>query len=116
MEFTVEFYEKSEGNYPAEEFINSLDVKMRAKVYRSIMLLEEFGNELRMPFFEYISDGIFELRTKQGSDITRVLYFFYVGNKIILTNGFIKKSNKIPDVELKLAIKYKNDYLNRGVK
>lgn len=35
---------------------------------------------------------MFELRTKQGSDITRVLYFFIVGKKAILTNGFIKKN------------------------
>ena len=37
---------------------------------------------------------MFELRTKQGSDITRVLYFFIVGKKAILTNGFIKKRRR----------------------
>ena len=41
-------------------------------------------------------EGIFELRAKVGSDITRVLYFFYVERHIILTNGFIKKTQKTP--------------------
>ena len=49
-------------------------------------------------------------RTKQGSDITRVLYFFIVGKKAVLTNGFIKKSQKTPKAEKELAKKYKADY------
>ena len=60
-----------------------------------------------------IRHGIFELRTKQGSDITRVLYFFVVGKKAILTNGFIKKSQKTPKAEKELAKKYKADYERR---
>lgn len=55
-------------------------------------------------------DGIFELRTKQGSNITRVLYFFFIGKKVILTNGFVKKSQKTPKAEKELAKKYKADY------
>ena len=40
---------------------------------------------------------------KQGSNITRVLYFFYIGKKIIATNGFVKKTQKTPPKELKLV-------------
>ena len=49
------------------------------------------GPSLREPYSKPLENGIFELRTKQGSDITRVLYFFIVGKKAVLTNGFIKK-------------------------
>lgn len=35
--------------------------------------------------------------------ILAVLYFFYYGGKIILTNGFIKKTQKTPRKEIKLA-------------
>ena len=52
-------------------------------------------------------------RTKQGSDITRVLYFFIIGKKAVLTNGFIKKSQKTPKAEKELAKKYKADYERR---
>lgn len=65
---------------------------MRAKVFRTIELLEMKGNHLREPFSKHLVDGIFELRVKQGSNISRVLYFFVVGNKVILTNGFVKKN------------------------
>ena len=59
------------------------------------------------------ADGIFELRTKQGSNITRIFYFFFVGKKAIITNGFVKKTQKTPKVEIELAKKYKADYERR---
>ena len=77
-------------------------------------MLADYGNELREPYTKCIGDGIFELRIKSGSDISRVIYFFYVGKRIILTNGFIKKTNKTPKCEIELAQKYRQDYLNRG--
>lgn len=46
-------------------------------------------------------------------DIARVLCFFMFGQKIIITNGFIKKTQKTPKREIKLAKKYRNDYLKR---
>ena len=75
-QFTVEFYEKDNGERPAEEFMRSLDKKMSARLYAIIEVLEEKGNLLREPYSKYLEDGIFEIRGKVGSDISRVLYFF----------------------------------------
>ena len=54
-----------------------------------------------------------ELRAKVGSDISRVLYFFVVGHKVVLTNGFIKKTQKTPRSGIERAKKYRADYLSR---
>lgn len=113
QEFTVEFYDLPDGTEPAKEFILSLDVKMRAKMLRTVELLAHNGTELREPHSKPLSDGIFELRAKVGSDISRVLYFFVVGRKIILTNGFIKKTQKTPPGEIEKARQYRKDYLSR---
>ena len=109
--FTVEFYEKNSGEKPCIEFLNTLEVKLRAKVFRDLALLEEKGTELRLPYSEHIDEGIFELRTKQGTNIIRSLYFFFVGNKIIVTNGFRKKTQKTPSRVIALAKEYRKDYL-----
>lgn len=108
--FTVEFFEKPDGTYPAEEFILAQNIKMKAKIYRTLELLEEWGYELREPYSKILDDGIFELRVKQGTDISRVLYFFVVDKRIILTNGFTKKSQKTPAREIALAKKYRAIY------
>lgn len=113
QEYKIEFYDKADGSEPAKEFILSLDLKMRAKVLRTVALLRDAGPFLREPYSKPLDDGIFEIRTKFGSDITRVLYFFMVGQKIILTNGFIKKTQKTPASEIALAKQYRADYLAR---
>ena len=111
--FEVDFYEKENGEQPAKEFMLSLDKKLRAKLADTITILQDNGYELREPYSKHISEGIFELRAKQGSDITRVMYFFYVDRHIILTNGFIKKTQKTPQSEIEKAKRYRSDYLKR---
>ena len=113
QEYEIEFYDKADGSEPVKEFILSLDKKMQAKVLRTVALLREEGPCLREPYSKELDDGIFEIRTKFGSDITRVLYFFVVGKKVILTNGFIKKTQKTPASEITLAKQYRADYLAR---
>ena len=113
QEFEILFYEKPDGTEPVKEFLDSLDVKMRAKMLRTVMLLAQNGTQLREPYSKPLDDGIFELRAKVGSDISRVLYFFIVGKKAILTNGFIKKTQKTPAAEIDRAKRYRSDYLSR---
>ena len=113
MGYTVEYYEKDDGSRPAEEFILSQDNKMQAKIFAALEWLESKGPALREPYSKVLDDGIFEVRAKQGSDISRVLYFFVVGRRVILTNGFVKKTMKTPKTELDLARKYKADYERR---
>lgn len=111
--FDVDFYRTESGKCPTEEYLDSLNKKLRVKTLRSILILEEFGNELRHPISAPLGDGIFELRTIVGNDITRVLYFFMIGEKIILTHGFTKKTQKTPSRELEKAKKCREDYMRR---
>ena len=60
-----------------------------------------------------MEDGIFELRCKLGSNITRALYFFYVGKRIVVTNGFVKKTQKTPPGEIKIAKDRRKDWIER---
>ncbi len=116
QDFEIIFYEKADGTEPAKDFLLSLDVKMRAKMFRTIEMLKRNGNELREPESKQLEDGIMELRAKVGSDISRVLYFFIVGKKVILTNGFVKKTQKTPRSQIELAKRYRADYLSRKEK
>lgn len=114
--FEVEFYRTVDGSCPVEEFLLSLDDKMRAKLLMSAALLEANGPFLREPYSKPLGDGIFEIRAQQGNNITRVLYFFFVGRKIVLTNGFIKKTQKTPPAVINTAKKYRAEYLERKEK
>ena len=111
--FEIESYRLENGKSPVEDFIRSLDKKMQAKALAAIDILSEYGNELREPYSKSMGEGLFELRIKFSSDISRIFYFFVVNNKIILTNGFVKKTVKTPKAEIELARKYKKDYERR---
>ena len=74
-EFTVEFYEDTQGNKPIEDFFLTLDIKMRVKLLGILKILEEKGNQLRELYSKHLGDGIFEIRGKVGTDITRDLNF-----------------------------------------
>lgn len=112
--FEIIFYETANGNSPAYDFIKSQETKMRAKILKTLELLQERGYSLRMPYSEALGDGIFQVRAQVGNNITRVLYFFFVGQKIILTNGFVKKTQETPSAEIELAKKYRADFFDRS--
>ena len=79
----------------------------------TIAMLRTNGTMLREPYSKPLSEGIFELRARVGTDISRVLYFFFVGHRIVLTNGFIKKTQKTPPAEIERAKRYRSEYLSR---
>ena len=109
----IEFYEDAKGKKLVNEFLDGLDIQMRQKMLRSVKALQEIGIALRMPLSEYLEDGIFELRAQVGSNISRVLYFFVVDDKAVLTHGFIKKTQKTPKKEIQKAKEIREEYLKR---
>ena len=111
--FEVIFYEKKNGECPVEEFILKLDLKMRVKIIGLLEILEEKGNLFREPYSKHLEDGIFEIRCKVGNNTVRILYFFYYRGKIILTNGFKKKTKKTPKSEIELAKNRRKDYIGK---
>lgn len=111
--FDIRYYESHAGRRPVEEFIDGLDVKMRAKVFGRLELLEEYGPQIGMPFSRHLEDGIFELRLAQGGNTVRILYFFAVGRTIVLTHGFVKKTRRTPAREIERAKRLRGDWKQR---
>ncbi|WP_232371625.1 type II toxin-antitoxin system RelE/ParE family toxin [Leptospira ainazelensis] len=97
---------------PAEEFLTNLESKLKAKSFRTIELLKDFGPELREPFSKKIQsiDGLFELRVKQGSNICRFFYFFEKDKIVIITSGYVKKDQKTNKDQLTKARNLMNSF------
>jgi phage-related protein len=92
--WTVEFM-----NQTVEAEFESLPAEVRAK---TLNLIREFGlPNIGMPYIKHVQDKIWELRALQG----RSLYITTTGEKIIILRCFIKKSNKTPRRELRIALK-----------
>jgi len=111
--YDVEYYRKADGTIPVKSFIDGLPTKAQAKITRDIMLLSNNGLDLREPHSKPLGDGIFELRCQSDGNQLRVLYFFMNGKRIILTNGFTKKTQRTPVTEISIAKKYRKDFLSK---
>lgn len=114
----LDFYVKENGKIPVQDFLYSLNPKLRAKAFSDIELLKQLGTELKEPYVKPIkgkdNKGLYELRIKFSSDIARIFYFIYYNNKFVLLHGFIKKTVKTPETEIKRAKKYMEDYKRRS--
>ena len=112
----IDYYEMENGKIPAYEFINELPVKLRAKAFMELALLEELGTQIKLPYSRPMKNGLHELRIQQGNNAARIFYFFFIEEKIILLSGFIKKTQRTPGDEIEKAMKYKSDYERRYTK
>lgn len=110
----IEFYVKANGRSPGREFLDNLSFQDDLPfVDRMFNLLAEYGHGLRRPYVDYLQDDIWELRVKARRGQIRFFYFYFMGKKIIITHGFLKKTSKVPESEVKRAIKYRLDYYSR---
>lgn len=111
MKITCYYFVSENGRSPVKEFINSLDLRTQAKFSFVKGLLEEFGHRLPEPHAKYIGDQIFELRFVGVEGAVRILYFFFHQDKAILTNGFVKKTDKTPSGEKRTTILRRKAFL-----
>jgi phage-related protein len=65
--------------------------------------MEVYGPDLGMPHTRAMGEGLFELRLKAGEGIARVFYCTLVGCRVVMLHQFVKKSDKTPLNQLKIA-------------
>jgi len=111
--YTIVYYKTNRGDIPVTSFLDEQESKAQAKLIKHINLLSKEGPGLRRPYADYLRDGIYELRVKFSPNGYRILYFFAVKEKIVLTHGIVKKSDKVPEVEIEKAIRYKLEFERR---
>lgn len=99
MEWQIVYY-----NENLEQEILNLPDGLLARYFHLTGLMIEFGSNLGLPHTKAIDKGLFELRVKSKEGIARVFFCTKIGKKIMMLHSYIKKSQKIPKRELKIAI------------
>ena len=113
----VTFYKTVDGKCPIEDFLNSLSGKVAQKVTWVLSLLEDM-DIVPSSYFKKLtgSEGIWECRIQFGSNAYRIFCYFDDKSVVVLTNGFMKKSQKTPQSEIEKAEAYRRDFLERRKK
>lgn len=97
-----------------EEYLDTLSNKQIEKAFFVLELVESLEIVPRK-FFEKLesTDNIWEIRVQLGSNIFRLLGFLDGAELIVLNHAFTKKTQKIPNNEIKIAEQRKKDYFSR---
>jgi phage-related protein len=113
---TVTFYTTADGKCPMRDFLDSLPAKTAQKATWVLKLLEDL-DIVPSSYFKKLSgtEEIWECRITFGSNAYRIFCFFAGGSIVVLTHGFLKKSQKTPTAEMGKAEVYRKDFLKRRI-
>lgn len=98
------FYENANGRQPVREWLLDLSPEDR-KIVGSDIQKVEFGWPLGMPYCRSLGDGLWEVRSNLADGKIGRVVFCIVRKCMVLLHAFIKKTQKTPAHDLKLALK-----------
>ena len=102
------FYESPSGNEPVREWLKGLPAQDRKSIGLDIATVE-YDWPVGMPLCGSLGKGLWEVRSHiSDGKIARVI-FCTVKSRMVLLHGFVKKTEKTPDKDLKLALKRKSE-------
>ena len=111
----IYFYRTISGHSPVEEFFDTLSDRQVEKIFWVLRIIRDLEYIPKKYFKKLVNtDNIWEVRVKSRNNIFRILGFFDKNKFIVLINGFVKKTQKTPRKEIKLAQDRKKDYLERN--
>ena len=98
-----------------KDYFEEFFVKQRQKVKDKILWtfdVIELHQHVPENYLKHMegTDGLYEIRVQQGSDIFRILCFFDEGKLVVLANAFQKKTQKTPKQEILKALKIREEY------
>jgi phage-related protein len=99
MNWTVGFL-----NDAAQAEVEALPASLRASFLRIVELIEAEGLErMREPYVKHLEGKLWEMRLRGRDGIARSVYVTAAGKRVVVLRTFVKKTQKTPRRELKLA-------------
>lgn len=109
--FRIEFYVAPNGNIPAEDWLERLPLEAQQKFAALFARMGDTGKIWNERKFKHLTETnqLFEFKVEAD----RLLCFFFVGRRLILTHGFKKTGDRTPKREIDRAETYKSDFERR---
>jgi phage-related protein len=98
VDYTIVYYSES-----VQKQILQLPDTLAARYVVLTRRMIALGPNLGEPHTKAFGDGLFELRLKGAEGIARVFFCTVVGRRIVMLHSFIKKSERTPQRELRIA-------------
>lgn len=107
MGWTVEFLTDD-----VEDELRALPRDMQARFLRIVSVIESRGLEqVHEPYVKHLQGKLWEMRLTGRDGISRALYVAASGQRVVVVRVFIKKTQKTPPREIRLALERAKDVL-----
>lgn len=111
-QWKIEFYQSKSDNPLVYDWFLNQEPKVKARFAQIFDLLQDKGTSVGMPYVRpVVNTKLYEIRVEQSTNIYRIFYFAYTGQRFILLHGFQKKTQKTPKKEIELAEKRRKEFL-----
>lgn len=108
----VTYYLTKNGDNPVSDFLDTLQAQPQSKLLRIFSNIEEYGLQSVIPHIKKLSGTPFWEIRLLGQDNIRVIYVVPTQLQVLALHGFVKKSQKTPTKELKIASNRYHEYLS----
>jgi phage-related protein len=107
------FYRNINGLEPVKRWLKDELRKVDRRIVGTDIGTVERGWPVGMPLCRNLGNGLWEVRSDIEDGIARVIFFFHE-SELVLLHGFVKKTQKTPQSEIKLALGRKKEIERRG--
>lgn len=97
----VRFFRTVNGREPAREWLQGFSIEDKKTIGTDIKTVQ-WAWPIGMPLVDNLGEGLWEIRTNLGNRIVRV-FFHIQDEQVVILHGIIKKTQKTPTQDLKLA-------------
>lgn len=92
----ITYYVSTSGENPVKEFLESLQIRQKAKIFRILEDIEIYGlDAVASHLKKLIGTPFWEIRVL-GQDNIRIIYLVSQANTLLLLHGFMKKTQQTP--------------------
>lgn len=110
IKYQVHYFLTETNQNPVKDFINSLEKIQKSKIFRILQLFQEYGLQAIIPHTKKVTGTpLWEIRIL-GKDNLRILYVSWRKENILVLHGFLKKKQKTPSREIKIALERLNQW------
>ena len=111
MRWNIVYYRTARGRCPVKDFISALDSQTKSKVGLSLNgYLASYGLSLRPPRSKQIVPNLYELRIPGKTSVR--LFYSFINLQIVILHGFVKKTDRVQDKELRTAKRRRQSLLD----
>ena len=107
--YVIEWFFDSNGQSQSLDYFYAMTNSQKRKLLMLFKRIGDFGRISDITKFRNENDGIYAFKPQPD----RFLSFFTKDKKIIVTEGFLKKGDKLPQNIKARTLKIRNDYISR---